>query len=155
MDTIELEYLKIASWKNFSLHEWEFLREAGICNGCGGRGVRWFERVVRYILQAILRKLSAVFVEASCEIHDATYWQGLLAIYPQASIEWLKGYCPEALRKLDERRRKECDYGFLVAIVNDIGKYVHNTWQVVGYTLLALLFYIMVRTFGGFYYQYS
>ena len=95
-------------WQDLSAQEWVELRDIGICNGCGGRGSRWFERFTRWVLSKLLRVLSAVFVEASCEIHDFTYWQGG-----------------------DEARRKECDDGFFLAIAGDIQKYVQDAWKFV------------------------
>lgn len=56
-------------------------------------------KIIRWILATILKRLRLVFIQASCEIHDFSYWQGG-----------------------DDKRRLECDLGFFQAIIGDIGK---------------------------------
>lgn len=70
-----------------------FLKKFWIMNGCGGKN--------RGFLQKILLKiLTPVFFEASCDLHDFGYWKGG-----------------------DEARRAECDRKFYEKILEDLDFY--------------------------------
>lgn len=126
-----LEELKKTHWRELTQEDLAYLKEKGITNGCGGAGDRWYHKLIRRFLLWILSILRAVFVEASCMIHDFRYWQGGT-----------------------KSRRKEDDQGFFFAILADIQNYIKDPFPFVGYTLLALVFYGAVRSLGWVYYNY-
>lgn len=71
-------------------------------------------------------------MEASCDIHDFTYWQGG-----------------------DEARRAECDMGFFIAIMKDIERADMGRLTVIKYTTIALIFYYAVHWGGKSYFNYT
>lgn len=62
-DKKQILFLFDSHYESLTLGDFEFLREKGILNGCGGKGC-WFKPPYR------------IFFETSCDIHDFTYWQG-------------------------------------------------------------------------------
>lgn len=98
-----IEELKKTHWRELTQEDLAFLKEKNITNGCGGAGVKWYQRLIRRFLLWILSILRAVFVEASCMIHDFRYWQGGT-----------------------KYRRKEDDQGFFFAMLRDIENYIKD-----------------------------
>ncbi len=132
MDIHNLEEYRSIHWDDLEAKHITFLIKNGVCNGCGGAGNKIHQRLIRWFLGFLLSKLRAVFVEASCNIHDFTYWQGG-----------------------DNKRRKECDQWFFYTILNDIQKYIKDPWLFSGYVILALVFYTSVRLLGWAYFNFS
>lgn len=140
-------------WKNLTTQDILFLRGVGVCNGCGGAWERFWHIAIRWFLQWILSILRAVFVEASCQVHDFSYWQSLFAIMTAEEIERIKKEDPKLFRKLLRERRKICDQWFFYQILADIQKMVQDPFAFVWYTLLALIFYGAVRSLGWVYFN--
>ena len=109
METQWIATYRSINWKDLTPQDILFLRGVGVCNGCGGSGDKFLQRWIRALLRWILSILRAVFVEASCQIHDFSYWQSLFAIMPAEEIERIKKEDPKLFRKLLRARRKECD----------------------------------------------
>jgi hypothetical protein len=76
-----------------------------------------------------MKRLRIIFVEASCNIHDFSYWKGGT-----------------------EENRKKADIGFFKAIISDIDKYDAGT---IKYTIYALIFYYAVKLGGKSYFNYQ
>ena len=127
-----LEYYKTLSYKELKQGDFSFLREHKVCNGCGGAGNSVKNRLIRFIIKKSLQILRLVFIEASCDIHDFTYWQ------------WG-----------DEERRSKCDLWFFTVIINDIQKADLKTTSILKYTTVALIFYYAVRKWGKEYFKYQ
>lgn len=140
-------------WDSLTPQDILFLRGVGVCNGCGGAWERFWHIAIRWFLQWILSILRAVFIDASCQIHDFSYWQSLFAKMTLEEIERIKKEDPKLFRKLLRERRKECDDGFFYQILEDIQKAVQEPLAFVGYTLLALIFYGAVRSLGWVYFN--
>lgn len=120
-----LEIIRQKSTRMLTENDKIFLRKNGIMNGCGGQN--------RGFLQKILLKfLTPVFFEASCDLHDFGYWKG-----------W------------DEERRAECDRKFYEKILEDIENFSKNFFEKNFYKILAKIFYIAVRLGGKKYFNYK
>lgn len=150
-----LEYYKTLSYKELKQGDFSFLREHKVCNGCGGAGNGVKNRLIRYIIKKSLQILRMVFIEASCDIHDFTYWQWIVAIFTEEEIEKIRAISPKALEILQDDYRKKCDMGFFVAIINDIQRSNLQMTSVLKYTIVALIFYYAVRVWGKEYFQYQ
>jgi len=125
-----LQSFESRSYKTLTQEDWNNLLTLWIVNWCGWGWMKVKNRLIRWIISKILKRLRLVFLQASCNIHDFTYWQ------------WW-----------DEARRLECDMWFFIAIISDIHKI--KTWiSVVWYTMLALIFYYAVRIGGKSYFNY-
>lgn len=123
-----LEHYREVSYKDLTDRDFDFLRENGVCNGCGGAGDDVKNVLIRWILQWSLKQLRVVFIEASCDIHDFSYWKGGM-----------------------EEDRQKADMGFFKKIINDIDKTDSN---VIKYSILAMIFYYSVHFGGKSYFNY-
>lgn len=140
-------------WKNLTEKDIIFLQSVWVCNWCGGAWDKIYHKAIRWFLHWILSKLRAVFIEASCQIHDFSYWQSLFAIMKAEDIDRIKKENPKIFRKLLRERRKKCDDWFFYQILFDIQKTVQEPLAFVWYILLAIIFYLAVRSLGWVYFN--
>lgn len=109
-----------------------YLMSIQVCNWCGWNGESFFARMVRSILRFLLMILKATFFEASCMIHDFTYWQ------------W--GTWTDRLKD---------DWGFFVRILKDIFILNKNPIRIAFYIVIDILFFVAVRCFGWMYFNFT
>lgn len=148
---MNLKLLKNKSYKDLTQEEWDLLRKESVVNWCGWAGSNIKSRFSRFILKFALKRLRLIFIEASCDIHDFTYWQWLLAKFTEEELERIRSVSPRALEILNEDLRKKCDLWFFYAIMNDIRRSDRSVFL---YTILALIFYYWVRNWWKDYFEY-
>lgn len=156
-----LENLKNKKTTELTYEDFKILKKYWIINGCGGKNCGILQKI-------ILKILTPVFFEASCDLHDFGYWKG-----------W------------NEARRLECDQKFYEKILEDLDFYFWEystlSWYKVEqksrlrhfarfwnslrsnsqnhfvarrflkmyYKILAKIFYIAVRIGGKKYFNYN
>ena len=97
------------------MNEQSYIRGSG---ECGAKG-------------SIFKPPHAVFFNASCDLHDLSYYIGG-----------------------NEADRLKADLGFLRAMLNDCDRIKNNIIKKAYYTTWAYLYYFAVRNFGSKYFEY-
>lgn len=126
-----LENLKNKKTTELTYEDFKILKKYWIINGCGGSTRGFLQKI-------ILKILTPVFFEASCDLHDFGYWKGG-----------------------DETRRAECDRKFYEAMLRDIEKVrsaesgFFKKFFISFYFVLASLYYFAVRLGGKKYFNYK
>lgn len=126
-----LENLKNKKTTELTYEDFKILKKYWIINGCGGKNCGILQKI-------ILKILTPVFFEASCDLHDFGYWKG-----------W------------NEARRLECDQKFYEAMLQDIEKVrsaesgFFKKFFISFYFVLASLYYFAVRIGGKKYFNYN
>lgn len=132
------QQLEVVLWEYRKMHyselnsaDFAFLLDQGIINWCWGAGSSVKNRLIRWIIKKVMKRLHIVFVEASCQIHDFSYFK------------WGT-----------EDDRYKADMGFFKAIISDIWE---KNWffTVLWYTAIALIFYGAVRIGWKSYFNYK
>ena len=126
---VVLEEYKKMSYKDLTPSDWDFLTTYEIVNGCGGAGKDVKNRLIRWIITKVMKRLRIAFFYADCNIHDFSYWK------------WGS-----------DEDRKKADIGFFKKIIEDIDLYDSDT---IKYTFYALVFYYAVRIGGKSYFNYK
>jgi hypothetical protein len=147
-----LEEYKKMSYKDLTPSDWDFLTTYGIVNGCGGAGNSVKNRLIRWIIKKVMKRLRITFFRADCNIHDFSYWKGSLAYLTEEELEKIKKISPKAYEILQEDIRKIADMGFFKKMIEDIDLYDSGT---IKYTFYALVFYYAVRIGGKSYFNYT
>lgn len=131
-----LEKIKEKRTAELTAEDFKTLKNFWIMNGCGGCNRGFFQKI-------ILKILTPIFFEASCDLHDFGYWKG-----------W------------NEARRLECDQKFYEKILEDIEIFYTpptsgdwNNFEIFlrknFHKILAKIFYCAVRIGGKKYFNYK
>jgi hypothetical protein len=91
--------------------------------------VNWFWPASHPVLGWILARIAPALKRSSSSIHDFCYWQGG-----------------------DEARRKECDEGFYLRLVQDS---LDTGWKMAYYLPLSFVYFLAVRTMWKKYFKYK